>query len=462
MNKTILIILLLVVSQKIFSQNGFCMNAVPDLSDQIWSGSNITAVDLNKDGQMDLVQACGNVVSVLMATGNSTFSSPVFFTVAPSYSNSILDFEIKDVNNDGNLDIVSICEFSNVVCFLTGTGTGNFNAVTTVSTTSSPIALICADLNSDGKPDLATANISPDGVSVYIGQGNGSFNLPLHYSLIASPRTMIVGDFNNVNGPDLLIGTQNNFSYFLKNNGGTTYSISFGFTLPADDIITTDLNSDYKADLIYTDITNGKVVTLKGNGNFTFGSATSYTVPGLKKHIALGDFNNDSKKDLLVSSSYTISIFPGTATGNFLSPLNFSIYVGMSNNNELSGFATIDINNDAKSDIVCLGTNPLSPHTSFKVFVNCNTVGVEELKKEHFNLTLFPTPVQDILNIRCEAGLNEISVCDLQGKIILAESFHNASENITVNTAQIPNGIYLLRVKTFNDAFICKRFVIAH
>lgn len=130
---------------------------------------DLTAVDLNEDGILDLVglgtPLSGGVSGVVLLLGNSdgTFQTPI--TISPAQNVGFQSFGVADLNGDGRLDIWTVGRFGenegdSIISFL-GNGDGTFQApigfnVTQQGFTSGPI--VEGDFNNDGKPDFQDAN----------------------------------------------------------------------------------------------------------------------------------------------------------------------------------------------------------------------------------------------------------------------------------------------------------------
>ncbi|MBI2357911.1 MAG: VCBS repeat-containing protein, partial [Deltaproteobacteria bacterium] len=108
-----------------------------------------------------------------------------------------------------------------------------------------------------------------------------------------------------------------------------------------------DLNRDGKLDLAVATSQSNDVLTLLGNGDGTFGSATHFPVGGSPRLVAIGDFNRDGKPDLAVVNynDNNVSILLGTGAGSFGSATNYSSEFG-----PLS-VAVGDFNRDGKLDL---------------------------------------------------------------------------------------------------------------
>jgi hypothetical protein len=75
-----------------------------------------------------------------------------------------------DLNSDGQLDLLTANLYSSTVSVLLGTGMGRFGGPTLTSTGagSYPISLAVADVNGDGHPDVLTANLYSSTVGVLL------------------------------------------------------------------------------------------------------------------------------------------------------------------------------------------------------------------------------------------------------------------------------------------------------
>jgi hypothetical protein len=149
--------------------------------------------------------------------------------------------------------------------------------------------LTIGDLNGDGSLDLVTAGQSSalDGyVTVRLGRGDGTFG--------------------------------NAVSYLAESN--VSRSVSLG-----------DLNGDDVLDIISAGVSDGNDVyaTVRlGQGNGTFGAATSYTTESFRSWaLALGDMNGDGRLDLVTAgvsdaNDGYATVRLGEGTGSLLAPLH--------------------------------------------------------------------------------------------------------------------------------------------
>jgi predicted nucleotidyltransferase len=113
------------------------------------------------------------------------------------------------------------------------------------------------------------------------------------------------------------------------------------------------VNADGKSDLVTS--TQTKIAVLAGNGDGTFQKTVHYPSGRgqVSPAVKAGDFNSDGDLDLAVADSVssgvnsTLTLFPGSGDGVFVSHLNFLASKGPGP----SSVATGDFNGDGKLDV---------------------------------------------------------------------------------------------------------------
>jgi hypothetical protein len=120
--------------------------------------------------------------------------------------------------------------------------------------------------------------------------------------------------------------------------------------LSAQVLDTGDFNNDGHLDIITAggDLNADKCNVLLNQGNGTFGTANSTGVEyGLRTFVA-GNFNNDNYTDFAIVYYRKLNIYLNNTTGGFNAPVSYSY----NNNTELYDIAVGDFNGDGNKDIV--------------------------------------------------------------------------------------------------------------
>ena len=289
------------------------------------------------------------VACAFFSKGQVCFSPMITYTTQYFPSGTII--ANADFDKDGKQDLAVInggyAGGLGYVSILLGLGNGSFNYNSgTGASDNNSIAI--ADYNGDSNPDIAVTTISSN-ISIYLGDGTGNFGSAITYTLSGTLNSIISADFNGDNKIDLAVANSygNNISVLL-NTSTSTVTAAFGTptnyfvgTTP-NLIICQDFNNDGKKDLVVSNSGAGGISFLKGTGLGTFNTAINTTVPQLPAVSA--DFNNDSKADLAGSAFIQLGLGNGsfgTQTNIYPNPNTYSTFV-------ISG----DYNGDGYQDVV--------------------------------------------------------------------------------------------------------------
>jgi Domain of unknown function (DUF4347)/FG-GAP-like repeat len=334
---------------------------------------SITAGDLNGDGNLDLITGnnTGNDISVLLGNGVGGFGTATKFTVG----GNVTSVSVGDFNRDGKLDVVTANFSSNNVSVLLNNGAGSFNATNFV-VGSTPYSVAVGDFNNDRNLDLVTANNDSDNVSVLLNNGAGSFGTATNFAVGGRyPTDVTIGDFNDDGLFDLATANNSSGDVSVLLNNGAGFSAATRFSVRGNnpysyinptDVIVGDFNRDGKLDLV-TAGNNDAVSFFLGNGAGGFDSPNIVPFYPGGKSLQVGDFNRNGKLDLVTASSNAVSNNVSVLLGN-------GAGVGAANNFSVRGTLPVsvalgDFNNDGRLDLVSAERDS----GSISVFLN-NTI----------------------------------------------------------------------------------------
>ncbi|GGF11005.1 hypothetical protein GCM10011383_22760 [Hymenobacter cavernae] len=201
------------------------------LLSQISVGNNphtLAVGDIDGDGDLDLLAAN-------YTAGNSTTSSTIsvrlnngrgVFSPAPNVSVDTrpVSLALGDVDNDGDLDLLSAGSNTTTVSLRLNDGRGSFSGTTEISTAYNPEVVTLGDVDNDGDLDLVTAHVVSNVVVVRLNDESGVFSgtVPLVVGLQA-PRGLALGDADGDGDLDILVANSgsNTVSVRLNNGAGT-------------------------------------------------------------------------------------------------------------------------------------------------------------------------------------------------------------------------------------------------
>lgn len=330
------------------------------------STAHVLAVDLNKDGLMDVVGAnhtgmelIKGTISVALATAKGKFGPATNYTLgeAGPYETTTADF-----NGDGYPDLaVELFGTSDrtiigiEVDVFINNGDGTFKPFVAYATGKKCRAIGSVDLNKDGKIDLIVANSQESTVGVLPGKGDGTFGIRIDFPAGANPHGLTVADFNKDGNPDVaacnnIFNPDGAVNVMLGNGDGTLqkpvqYKVGSGaFGLDAG-----DLNGDGYPDIVSASNRAASVSVLINKGNGLFNAVVDYPATEQPIAVTVGDLNGDGKIDVLSSSSKGVDILTGKGDGT----LKPAVLVEAGSSYDT---AIADMDGDGVMDFVVAGT----------------------------------------------------------------------------------------------------------
>ena len=345
--------------------------------------------DFNKDGKPDLAAVDLAAVILLTGDGKGGFSAENDYAIDSDEPGVNPGLMAMDLDGDGNLDVVLAAGHPDVlapnlrrpsVLALFGRGDGTLIGPSSYAAGNSVAAIVSADFNNDGKLDLAVASSASHEVRILLGAGNGTFKPPIVMtiqgpSFPVSPGSLVARDFNGDKNIDLVVADLGGDSvYVLLGKGDGTFQAAVRY--PTGDVAaavaTADFNGDGKLDLVVSGPSTSNIVgappkpasmgILLGNGDGTFQAVKLTGGAGNNPAaIVTGDFNNDGKADVALLNSGTadnssdpggLLIFLGQGNGSFQSPTNYLVGYNP------SAIAVGDLNGDGAPDLAVTSTGP--------------------------------------------------------------------------------------------------------
>ncbi|MDI1302606.1 MAG: FG-GAP-like repeat-containing protein [bacterium] len=336
--------------------------------------------DVNADGRNDVVMTTSSYGSspndstlfVFLQNADGTLAAPAKFSYVMTGSCNAVSVAIGDVTGDGTPDIVLGEGSCGIAVFQRQTDGSWSSSGMKASPNAQKIRI--ADVNNDGRLDVVGAGWGTNTVSVWTQKTSGDLNAPVSYTLTHSGyEDMDVGDINGDGLTDIVVSS---------GQGSTSTSIAVlpqaaagGFGTPAyystsgvngavfnnvAGVAIGDINNDGRKDIVVTiggNRPNSEIGVLYQQANGTLGALStlaSYDIPG---PVEISDADNDGRNDVIVLHNgwTSMGLYRQNGSGGLQGEELFGIPYASSYNP--NGLAVGDINGDGFKDAVIADYN---------------------------------------------------------------------------------------------------------
>ncbi|HLG22748.1 MAG TPA: FG-GAP-like repeat-containing protein, partial [Candidatus Manganitrophaceae bacterium] len=283
--------------------------------------NNIVSSDLYPD--LAVVDISEGALFALLNNGDGTVE---VFEKVPLAGGPLFIASV-DLNEDGQTDLITANIANNTLTFFIGDGAGRFQSSPSFpplgSGGSGPLSVSIDDFNGDSHRDLAVVNSGSDNASVFLGNGAGLFIKKAPIPVGKQPVSIISGEFNQDTIRDLAVVSQGDATLHIllgKGDGtffaGNTIQVGAPNGTLLTSIAASDFDLDGLDDLAVTDGFNAHLIIFTNNNPGSpgsFGEAERFFVGTNPQQVLSGNF--DSKDpDLVVvnSGSNNVSILRHT------------------------------------------------------------------------------------------------------------------------------------------------------
>ncbi len=324
----------------------------------IWGGSwpvDVCVNDFNNDGKNDIAMCHSNGGDVKVVFNNS-FGGNLSFNSGGSFipTGDPVEVGSGDFDGDGRPDIaVSTKNNGNYVhvyrnTFPTWTFVGSYILSGEAGT------VHIRDIDGDAKPDLVVGNLHATIYPNISTPGNIAFGVGFNVVFNNIAPKVVIGDFDLDGKADFIAGYS-----FSKNN--STHSnllfadaVDFYTDVDPKDVETGDFNGDGKLDIAMIYASSRKVVTFLNTStpnNLSFSRQTAYLTGLTPSAITVSDLNGDNKPDIAVSNAghNSFSVYANTSGS---SNITFNTKFDYATSKIPNAIVAGDFDGDSKNDLV--------------------------------------------------------------------------------------------------------------
>lgn len=473
MTKKLLVLLLFAgISNLNYSQDWVLSNIDSSTGNEAYE---IASGDIDGDGDIDLVMAtydyndntpAQDYIKCYLNDGSGNFPITITVSTTIQWVDGLI---LADVNEDGASDIVATSVNQNkLVYFLSSTtmdNTYNYTEVAVDAAINGPGQVVAGDINGDMHVDLVTVSYSNNRTQWYSGDGLGNFvaETDIENGTSNGPYYVDIADFDADGDLDAVVGFANSQSveiYYNQYDGTApdpTTTVSWIQDTQTVDsgnsylfgVAFADVNNDGTMDVVKLDNVSGDVGWFNKvkNGTSTANTISNSSIISRPGAFLVTDIDEDGLNDFILTDSGAsddaIIWFKGAANA---SPSATPTLI-VDNNYQMFDITAADFDGDLDIDIASIG----NASNSVDWMENrLNVLGINDVKLSH--ITIHPNPTHSILNIE---GLNKnvnISVIDMLGKQVIAQT---VSVGEALDVSQLSQGIYTIKINnTVTSKFI--------
>jgi hypothetical protein len=189
----------------------------------VQASSMAPPIDLNGDGNLDLVVGHSTGVTTFLGNGDGTFTSG-----GTAASNATAAVAVGSLNGDAYPDLAWVESGANGRLRVGVGASSNTFSVQTIATVTTPTPgltdLSITDIDHDGRADIVVADKGNGVIQIYFGNGDGTFAVNPPLPLTVKPNLLVAADWNEDGRRDLAIldsgaGGLNALAWMALQNG---------------------------------------------------------------------------------------------------------------------------------------------------------------------------------------------------------------------------------------------------
>ncbi|MEQ8905559.1 FG-GAP-like repeat-containing protein [Ekhidna sp.] len=314
------------------------------IESNVFLPTSVHIIDLDGDGNSDVLSTSrDDKINWYDNNGAQSFST----ITLSSAINGARDLFPLDLDNDGDLDVVTSAEDDGKLLWLENNGSESF-AVNTIAQSLSGIkGVYSIDMDGDGDLDIVSAST----FSLDWHENDGNQNFTTHDLGLSgnSPTACYAADIDNDGDIDIIGGSQTKLSWF-ENDGTqsfTQHDLPFSIGA-AGDVFAIDLDDDGDIDLVSAERIDDEVVWYENDGNQSFSEHIVSNDADEVYAIVVADLDGDGDIDIASSSNSDdkVAWYENDGTESFSTHI-----ISLSSNGPRSLFSG-DIDGDGDLDLV--------------------------------------------------------------------------------------------------------------
>lgn len=268
--------------------------------------TSVTAIDMDDDGDMDMVFSSDGRIGWLENDGSESFTS---HEIALGIDNAN-DVSVVDVDGDGDIDVISSAStFSDGrIDWYENDGSQNFTLHAIPTNADGPLSVFAADVDGDGDMDFVGASWRDDMIAWYENDGNQNFTTHIVTTQADVARSVFAIDVDSDGDMDILSASSDDDAIAWYENDGsqnfTAHTIGTNGDSPVS-VFAADIDDDGDIDVLSASNTDYEIAWYENDGNQNFTTHVIATSAIGAQVVTAADVDGDGDLDVLSGSSRT-------------------------------------------------------------------------------------------------------------------------------------------------------------
>ena len=218
----------------------------------------------------------------------------------------------KDLDNDGDMDIMSASANDDKIAWYENNGAGDpsFTARTIATTADGAASVFAADLDGDGDQDVLSASLNDNTVAWY-ENGLAAFGDPTFASITVTTSTdgardAIAVDLDQDGDVDIISASAEDDKVAWYENSGSESFTAYTISTSVDGVTylaASDIDQDGDIDIVSASKYDDKISWFENNGSQSFTANTVATSADEPMSVAVADMDGDGDLDIVSGSS---------------------------------------------------------------------------------------------------------------------------------------------------------------
>ncbi|MBT3253912.1 MAG: T9SS type A sorting domain-containing protein [Candidatus Marinimicrobia bacterium] len=423
--------------------------------------NSVYSIDLDDDGDVDVLSASmnDNTIAWYENNGDENFNTHVI-TAEVDGASSVY---ATDVDNDGDLDVLSASFDDDIIAWHENDGTEGFSSHIISTYANGASSVYASDIDDDGNIDILSASTYDNKIQWHENTGEASFLSRIVTAAADRASSVYAADVDGDGDVDILSSSiYDSKIAWYENVGGFQFPMHIisSDAIGASSVHACDVDGDGDMDVLSASMHDDEIRWYENDGMTEFSTHVISSVANGASSVFAADMDNDGDMDVLSASSVDSKIawYENDGQGEFLT------HVLTYDSNGASSIHARDIDGDGDMDILSAskGSDRIAWYENLTVTGVTNSINTPNDSRLEQN---YPNPFNPSTSIRFdvkETGHVILEIFDILGRSIskpVDTELLPGQYSVQLFNSYLNSGVYLYQIQ-MGDYIATKKMVV--